>query len=143
MGGALKCWGHNQNGQLGNGNTDNQSAPLEVTGFSTTGSSVSAGDKHTCAVTVTGSVQCWGANANGQLGDGTLMERLAPVQVTGLTVGVAAVDTGSGHTCALTTAGGVKCWGNNVYGQLGYKQLWVPQAVTNQSTRVFLPQVSR
>lgn len=80
---------------------------------------VVAGDKHTCAVTVTGGVKCWGDNTVGQLGDGTLHHRLVPVGVIGLTNGVAQIATGGDHTCALTTGGSVKCWGYDEDGQVG------------------------
>jgi alpha-tubulin suppressor-like RCC1 family protein len=65
-----------------------------------------------------GRVECWGWNANGQLGDGTTRTRLTPVPVFGLR-GVAAIATAASHTCALTTGGHLECWGANVYGQLG------------------------
>jgi hypothetical protein len=53
------------------------------------------------------------------LGDNSTMQRLAPVDVQGLTSGVSAIEAGTGHTCAITTAGSLKCWGSNEYGQLG------------------------
>jgi alpha-tubulin suppressor-like RCC1 family protein len=68
---------------------------------------------------LTGGVKCWGSNSSGQLGDGTTTKRLTPTAVSGLSSGVAAIDAGSSHTCALLSTGGVKCWGNNYHGQLG------------------------
>ena len=66
-----------------------------------------------------GVVKCWGANAYGQLGDGTTIERHTPVDVSGLTSGVGSIAAGLYHTCAVTTGGGAKCWGYNTYGRVG------------------------
>lgn len=60
-----------------------------------------------------------GANGQGQLGNGQLSDSSAPVDVVGLGSGVAALAPGHLHSCALTKAGGIKCWGANDYGQLG------------------------
>ena len=78
----------------------------------------SVGAHHTCAVKADGSVRCWGANGNGQLGDTTFIDRTAPVSVPGIkdAVEIAAGDT---HTCARRVTGGVICWGANADGQLG------------------------
>ncbi|MEO8602114.1 MAG: DUF1566 domain-containing protein, partial [bacterium] len=64
-------------------------------------------------------VKCWGWNGFGQLGDWTTTDRNVPVHVAGIGIGVSQVAAGYAHTCALTAAGGVKCWGYNGDGRLG------------------------
>jgi hypothetical protein len=116
--GAVKCWGYNYYGQLGDGTTSNRSTPVDVSGLSG-GVTAIAGAFHSCAITRAGGVKCWGLNDYGQLGDGTTSGRSTPVDVSGLSGGVTAIAVGSAHSCALSSAGGVKCWGANYYGQLG------------------------
>lgn len=94
---------------------------------------ISAGGMHTCALTMGGGVKCWGDNHNGQLGDGSISNRLTPVDVSGLTSGVTAIASGVGRTCALTTAGGVKCWGENSSGRPGEGSSIVPVDVPDLS----------
>ena len=118
-GSGLKCWGRNDSGQLGIGNTSNRSTPTDVVGLSSGVAAVGSGGsgEHTCAITAGGGLKCWGRNHWGQVGDGTITNRLAPVNVVGLGTGVAAVSEGAFHTCALQS-GQAKCWGQNSYGQL-------------------------
>jgi alpha-tubulin suppressor-like RCC1 family protein len=107
------CWGNNNYRQLGDGTDEDRLTPVAVSGLGSGIASVIAGEKHSCAITTSGAVKCWGYNLNGQLGDGTNDERLAPVDVIGLSNKVAAMGIGIDFTCALTETGGVKCWGSD------------------------------
>ncbi len=72
---------------------------------------------HACAVLATGSVDCWGSNLNGELGDGT-DSRSTPVAVSGLSDAVG-VSAQLGYACAVRSTGGVACWGSNAHLVLG------------------------
>ena len=111
--GAVKCWGWNESGRLGDGTTTDRLTPVDVAGLSGGVRALAAGGAHTCAVTDAGTVKCWGYNGVGELGDGTTTERLTPVDVTGLGVRARSLAVGAGHSCALTSSGRVKCWGAN------------------------------
>lgn len=117
--GGVKCWGYNGYGQLGDGTTTDRTAPVDVVGLSGDVIALAAGQYHTCAVTSTGGVKCWGYNGYGQLGDGTTTDRSAPVDVVSLNNDTTTISTGPRHTCAIPSAGGVKCWGYNNSGQIG------------------------
>ena len=117
--GAVWCWGDNEVGQLGDGTTTNRLTPVPVSGLGSGVAAIAAGGWHTCALTDVGGMVCWGLNINGELGDGTRTDRWTPTPVSGLDSGVAAMTGGTLHTCALTTGGGVLCWGDNSDGQLG------------------------
>lgn len=109
--GALKCWGQFRQGFVGE--------PVDVPNATSGVRSVDVGSGYACFVTTAGALRCLGSNFAGQLGDGTTTTRNIPVDVVGLSAGVESVSTGLSNTCAVTTAGGVKCWGDNSVGQLG------------------------
>ncbi len=84
--------------------------------------SLSVGAAHACALTTEGAVRCWGYSDKGEIGNGAPYDttrHAVPVQVTGLTAGVKVLSAGDDFSCVVTSAGGVKCWGNNDGGQLG------------------------
>lgn len=136
FGGKVKCWGKNQNGQLGDGTTVDRLSPVDVVGLASGVVEISAGINHTCAVMNSGAVKCWGSNNYGQLGDGTTTDQRTPVVVSGLSSGVIDVTAGSTHTCALKSSGAIKCWGNNNLGQLGNG------TTANSLTPVVIPDLS-
>lgn len=90
-------------------------------GTAAVASTISAGTYHTCAVTTSGGLMCWGSNIQGQLGiGGDTPYQHSPTAVDlGSDVFAVAVVAGAYHTCALKASGGLLCWGLNNYGQLG------------------------
>ena len=117
--GGVKCWGNNRFGQLGDGTTRSSTRPVDAAGLASGIIAISLGTQHGCALTAAGGVKCWGFNGHGELGRGVNSRIESPGDVPGFTSGVAAVEAGGDFTCVLTTAGGVKCWGDNHSGQLG------------------------
>ncbi|MCL2449538.1 MAG: hypothetical protein FWD17_11370 [Polyangiaceae bacterium] len=137
--GGVQCWGYGVDGELGNNSTSSSLVPVAVSGLSSGVSAVAVGTSHGCALTTAGGVQCWGDNSYGELGNNSTSGSLVPVPVSGLSSGVSAIAAGYFHTCALTTAGGVQCWGSNSSGQLGNSSTTdshVPVAVTGLSSGV-------
>jgi alpha-tubulin suppressor-like RCC1 family protein len=109
--GSAYCWGENTYGALGDGSTTSRAAPVAVTG-GLVFRNVSAGNNHTCGVTIANQAYCWGRNTDGALGLGSADTNRysTPVPVAGgLTYSTVSVR--GTHTCALTTAGRVYCWG--------------------------------
>ncbi len=120
--GGAYCWGDNAYGQLGNGQAGDSSAegrltPTRVSGAHTF-QNVATGTTHTCGLTTTGEIWCWGRNLYGQLGDGSTQDRVTPTRVESATHFVA-LTVGWNHSCALDTVGQAYCWGQNASGQLG------------------------
>ena len=136
--GHIKCWGYNNYGQLGHGNTSTASdGPNEMganlafvpLGSNRTALQVSVGAEHACALLDNGSVKCWGRNQNGVTGQGTTSGNIGdeseemgddlPVIDLGAGRTATEISSGSYHTCAILDDGSVKCWGNGGSGRLG------------------------
>ena len=134
--GNVLCWGSGSDGKLGNNTTNSSAFPVQVVGTDTDDNQsgngilsdivqVSASRRHACALNSSGNVLCWGANSIGQLGDDSTSDRSYPAFVVasdGITTplsGVVQLSAGVGHTCAVTSAGTVVCWGKGGEGQLG------------------------
>ncbi len=134
-GGSVDCWGEDEYGQLGDGTSRGSqscngdpcaSTPVAVRGI-TDATAIAAGGGQSCALLSGGSVDCWGENDYGQLGDGTSRGPQScnggpcastPVAVAGIT-DASAIAAGSNHACALLAGGGVDCWGYNFAAELG------------------------
>ncbi|MCL2825403.1 MAG: RCC1 repeat-containing protein, partial [Polyangiaceae bacterium] len=137
--GALWCWGDNTYGQLGDTSVLTKRSPTIVPGFSQKAVAVSLGEHHSCVITTQGTVWCWGRNHLGQLGINSTQAIVGPTQVTELGSGVKTISSHGNHTCAITAAGGVMCWGYNATGQLGDNSKvnsLVPKAVTGLDSGV-------
>jgi alpha-tubulin suppressor-like RCC1 family protein len=129
-GGAVRCWGFNDYGQLGYANTtwigDNE-APASAGDVDIGGAvtQLAANYDHTCALLTSGAVRCWGYNGIGQLGYANtenIGDDETPASAGDVDVGgtVKQIAVGWGTSCALLANGAVRCWGNGSYGQLGY-----------------------
>ncbi len=116
---TVSCWGYGVAGQLGDGLSTTRATPGPVPGL-TGVTAIAAAGSDTCAVTGAGGVVCWGVNVYGHIGvdPGSLGAASSPTVISGLT-GVTGIGVGERHACAITTGGGVSCWGQNGSGQLG------------------------
>ena len=132
----VKCWGIGTDGVLGNGKADNlgddademANLPFVDFGEGRTAQAISAGYSHTCAILDGGTVKCWGNGGFGKLGQGSSDNigdndnevRDAPAVDLGTNRTATAISAGWEHTCAILDDGTVKCWGNGIFGRLGY-----------------------
>lgn len=134
---SLKCWGHNDDGELGLGHTKRtgdgpnemgDNLPAVSFGDGKTLVSLSGGEGHSCAALNDGTVKCWGWNSEGQLGlgdtvsrGGALGQTLDKLPYVNIGIGemAASIAAGDHSTCAVLAGGRVKCWGSNNYGELG------------------------
>ncbi|MCB9665458.1 MAG: hypothetical protein H6732_15200 [Alphaproteobacteria bacterium] len=127
--GRVRCWGANDEGQLGLGHTlpiGDDELPATASDVDVGGAAVqvSAGYKHTCALLANGKVRCWGDGSKGQLGLGShdsIGDDETPATVGTVDLGARALSVGAGrqHTCALIEGGFVRCWGLADVGQTG------------------------
>jgi len=119
--GSAKCWGRNQNGEIGNNSIVTPvRTPALVQGLSNI-REIGGGDGFSCARLADGTARCWGLGEGGRLGNGGTTSSLTPVLVT-IPLGVAGVTETSidfEHACAVVADGTAACWGRNSNGQLG------------------------
>jgi alpha-tubulin suppressor-like RCC1 family protein len=125
--GAALCWGSNDNGQLGTGNTQSHSRPVAVSG-GITFAAVGAGGYYSCGLDTGGSAWCWGDNQFGELGTGVASpSSLVPAEAAG-GLQFHTLSTGNYHACGMAAGNVAYCWGDNVQGGLG-------NGTTNLSSR--------
>lgn len=118
-GGAVKCWGFNISGQLGDAANAVYSTGTPVDTLGPVGViMLDGGGEHTCALVTGGTARCWGANLYGQLANSGFVGGHTPDDVLGVSAAIA-VSAGGQHSCALLVGGAVKCWGHGQHGQLG------------------------
>jgi alpha-tubulin suppressor-like RCC1 family protein len=119
--GAVWCWGANDSGQLGSDALD-PFTPTQVTALGTSViklNSGSGGEAHSCAIKADRTLWCWGGNFEGELGNGTTVDSMSPIQVTALGASVVDASVGGRDTCAAKADGSLWCWGSGDYAQLG------------------------
>ncbi len=144
--GTARCWGYNGYGQLGDATTTQRTTPVQVHGVGGAGNltgvaTISGGMYHTCVADTDGTVECWGRNNDGQLGDGSTTQRTSPVAVSGIATATG-VSAGMYHTCARLANGTAGCWGFNGEGQLGDGTLTLRTAPVQVSGLANATQVS-
>jgi len=120
---SLACWGDNGSGQLGDGTRIRRLQATDITP-GTAWAGLAAGGAQTCAIDdATLTLHCWGNNVAGQVGDGTVEDRLVPTPIRP-DLDWLAVDPSGFHTCGLSATGDLMCWGDAGVGGLGDGTAW-------------------
>jgi alpha-tubulin suppressor-like RCC1 family protein len=140
--GQVYCWGYGLLGQLGQGQQENESHAVLVSGLGNDVTQVAAGEMHSCAVKKTGEVYCWGFSYTGAVGNGQSKmntgfasymvptSTLQPTRVQGLTgIKITQIAAAKNSSCALSATGDVYCWGAGSEFQLGDQK----SGITNHS----------
>jgi alpha-tubulin suppressor-like RCC1 family protein len=116
--GAVRCSGANTRGQAGNGLVGGTQAAIAAVVGLGGAVGIAAGGEHSCAITGSGEVWCWGAGSAGQLGRPKAMDSGVPAKVVGVS-GAVSLALGDAHSCALLGDGSIRCWGADASGELG------------------------
>ncbi|MDD2890301.1 MAG: FlgD immunoglobulin-like domain containing protein [bacterium] len=142
--GTIRAWGNNSKGQLGDGTKTTRLKPVKVCGITNAtaiaGSYFDSGNPSSIALLADGTLRTWGCNNHGQLGDGTIIAKVTPVKVSGITNAIAIARGGVDWHAAILADRTVKIWGYGDYGQLGdgtiktkYTPVTVPGVTNVQS----------
>ena len=116
---SLYCWGRNSFGQIGDGTINTPRLSPYRVGAAGVWNSITAGETHTCGITTAKNLYCWGHNADGQVGDGTINTPRLSLYRVGAAGVWTTITAGGGHTCGITRAKNLYCWGFNTEGQIG------------------------
>ena len=138
--GTVKCWGANSMGELGDSTSTKRLSPVAVRGLKNKVQAIDAGAEHVCALLIDNTVQCWGKNTNGQLGDGS---DLSKTSRKGSSVPVVPKDLGTvseislvgNYSCAKRSSE-ILCWGDDTMGQLGDGKGLVPDTIKKYKSYV-------
>ncbi|MCB9760464.1 MAG: hypothetical protein H6739_11550 [Alphaproteobacteria bacterium] len=132
--GSVRCWGENNVGQLGYGDTerrgdDEWAVDLDAIDLGGVATQIGAGTYHACALLDTGAVRCWGKGAYGALGYGDRLnigDDESPADAGDVSLGgpVSELYVGNNHNCVILDSGDVRCWGNGAYGKMGLGNSW-------------------
>ena len=116
--GAGFCWGENDAGQLGIGDSGTTASAPQMVGGAPRWLDIQPGENHACGLTFQNGARCWGYGVDGQLGNNRGRSNFNPVAVSG-DMRFAHIAVGTGHACATTAAGRTYCWGVGGTGALG------------------------